>query len=294
MKKIFYSEVNDELSKVIFDQLPSYNKSKALQNFTFYEFSLEDLELPNAGVLLDSVLKIQKQVGIQAWNNKNKKALNYKGFSLTYNPNYQGDIDSIYHQTWGSQQLTQNFSRQHESNTTIKDTYYDTYGFRKIPPIIESNLGNFIDLFSIPILRSRVAFFNPIHPSKKDASLDDSWHKDETPEHLLRINIPLQTSPEHLIDIVGEDDVGNKFELIGKHFEVGKVYIWNTRIPHRIYINKSVSVFNPRIHMVLGFAPWINYNSDNDYFYQSKQFGINLDYLVKTKKFLQKFDTDDI
>jgi hypothetical protein len=286
MSKIYYSTIDQELTTGIFKKMPFASEKDALTDLTFREFTLEELGLPSYQELLEKVLLIEKLVGTKCWKNKNKNkaANNYYGFSLTANPNYIGDIDSIYHQTWGSTQLTQNFSRNNEKDPTLqfKDTYYDTYSFRVIPPIIQEHLGWFIDKFKFPLFRSRVAFFNPGVPS-----LNKDWHKDESPTQLLRINIPLQTSEEHVLDIDGEDDYGNRFTLLNKHLEVGKAYIWNTRIPHRVYINSIVKTKLPRIHIVLGLAPWIDYDPIDDSFSQSSTYGMSIKHIVENKLFLK-------
>ena len=41
--------------------------------------------------------------------------------------------------------------------TQIKDTYYDTFGFRMIDETIQEHLGFFLDRFNFHISRSRVA-----------------------------------------------------------------------------------------------------------------------------------------
>jgi hypothetical protein len=287
MSKIYYQDLlqeNDSLSQSIFQKTKPFDPAAALSGMQFYEFTLEELGLPSAEVLLQQVLAVEQQVGLQHWVNRTKTANDYKGFSLTYNPNYCDNIESIYHQTWGSTQLTQNYSRNNQNDINIKNTYYDTYAFRKIPPLVETHLGNFIDKFSFPIFRSRIAYFNPLFPKP---GKDESWHIDEPPYQLLRINIPLQTCKEHLIDIRGADDHGHKFSLLGKHLQVGKAYIWNTRMPHRIYINKKVSSTNPRIHIVLGLAPWIDYNSIDDSYNESKYYGTPIKEIVERKLFLK-------
>lgn len=287
MSKIYYSDFSQEsdtLSQSIFRKTTQFDPATALSGLDFHEFTLTELGLPSAEVLLEQVLNIEKQVGLQSWVNQTKTSKDYQGFSLTYNPNYCDNIESIYHQTWGSTQLTQNYSRNDQIDINIKDTYYDTYAFRKIPLIVNTYLGNFIDKFYFPVFRSRVAYFNPVSPN---FGKDQSWHIDEPPYYLLRINIPLQTCKEHLLDIEGSDEHGNSIQVKGKHLEVGKAYIWNTRIPHRVYINNLVSSTKPRIHIVLGLAPWIDYNDMDDSYSESKYYGIPIKDIVENKLFLK-------
>lgn len=287
MPKIYYQDIpngNFSISQFIFRKTKPFISETALRDLTFYEFTLEELGLPSADKLLAQVLDVEHQVGLQNWVNRTKTIKHYKGFSLTYNPNYCDSIESIYHQTMGSTQVTQNYSRNNQTDINIRDTYYDTYGFRKIPPIIKASLGDFVDRFDFPFFRSRVAYFDPVVPPRGKT---DDWHIDEAPYELLRINIPLQTCKEHVLDIVGSDEYGNNFNLNGKHLEVGKAYIWNTRIPHRVYINNIVSSFLPRIHMVLGLSPWIKYNDVDDSFEESKCYGMPIHEIVVKKLFLQ-------
>ncbi len=287
MSKIYYSDIPQEnfsISQFIFQKTKPFTSATALRGLTFYEFTLEELGLPPAEKILAQILDIEHQVGLQNWVNRTKTSRYYKGFSLTYNPNYCDSIESIYHQTMGSTQVTQNYSRNNQSDINIRDTYYDTYAFRKIPPVIKTVLGDFVDKFYFSFFRSRVAYFTPVVPPRGKT---DDWHIDEAPYELLRINIPLQTCKEHLLDIAGSDEYGNTFDLKGKHLEVGKAYIWNTRIPHRVYINNIVSSFLPRIHMVLGLSPWIKYNDIDDSFEESKYYGMPIHEIVENKLFLQ-------
>jgi hypothetical protein len=288
MTKIFYSEIPQDsevsLSQSIFEKTEKFDPASALVGLNFYEFTLEELGLPSADVLLKQVFEVERQVGLQHWVNQTRTAKNYKGFSLTYNPNYCDNIESIYHQTWGSTQLTQNYSRNNQEDIKVKNTYYDTYAFRQIPPIVCTHLGDFLKKFQFPIFRSRVAYFDPFLPV---TGKDESWHVDEPPFELLRINIPLQTSLEHLLDVDGVDEYGNTFNLKEKHLEVGKAYIWNTRIPHRVYIKNAVFSRKPRIHIVLGLSPWIDYNSTEDSFSQSSTYGMSIKHIVENKLFLK-------
>jgi len=257
--------------------------SASLHDFLFFEFTLADLGLPPADELLAKTIAIKDQIGVQGWVSNGKSSPTYRGFSLTYNPNFYDSSTSIYHQTWGSPLLKQNFGRIQGlgDHSVIRNTYYDTYAFRKRLDIVENHLGNLFSHFSCPLLRSRAAFLKmPNFLNKKEG-----WHVDEPSTHMLRINIPLQTSEEHILEINGNDGYGNSLTLT-KHLEVGKAYIWNTRIPHRVTTTKFSTI--DRIHLVLGFGTWVDYDVDNDAFSRSLLHGLPLKTIVEEKMFLNK------
>jgi hypothetical protein len=256
----------------------------SLQDFLFKEFTLDELGLPSVDKLLAATLAIKDKVGLQGWITNGIESPTYKGFSLTYNPDFHDETASVYHQTWGSKFLKQNFGRQNgvADVESIRNTYYDTYAFRKTPEIVEEHLGNLFSHFCCPLLRSRAAFSTLKYIPK----LLDGWHVDEPPTHLFRINIPLQTSEEYVLEIKGNDEYGNTL-VMTKHLEVGKAYIWNTRIPHRVTTTKNCSNTTERIHLVLGFGTWIEYNLENDTFSKSRLYGLPLKTIVEEKMFLK-------
>ena len=255
---------------------------ESLQNFSFNEFTLAQLGLPPANELLASTLAIKDKVGLQGWRINGAESTTYKGFSLTFNPDFHDTTTSIYHQTWGSNLLKQSFGRIKGIGnfSSIRNTYYDTYAFRKIADIVEEHLGNLFSHFCCPVLRSRAAFFTPTFVP----SLLNGWHVDEPPTHMFRINIPLQTSENHVLEIKGNDEHGNTL-VMTKHLKVGNVYIWNTRIPHRITTTKLCTT--ERIHLVLGFGTWVNYDPVNDTFSKSPLHGLPLKTIIEEKMFLK-------
>jgi hypothetical protein len=237
------------------------------------------------GFLLNAVNNIKDEIGITPWKTSDGESNKYKGFSWKYNPDYIDSDVSIYHQTFGSVRLSQSFAFKNGrgNHQNIKNTYYDSYGFRKLSPVIDRHLGFLLNKFSCPLIRSRVAYLNMFEKTPTDSG----WHIDESPNHLFRINIPIQTSEEYILDIEGTDEYGNSLSLRDKHLEVGKAYIWNTRIPHRVSINKPCQNTNDRIHLVLGLSPWFDYNSENDSFVSSKTFGMPLAKIITEKLFLR-------
>lgn len=285
-KKIFVKDCKKEVSATMEnDGLFGNDPGKTLKGMGFYEFDLKDLNLPSANELLEKINFIKDQVGLKGWCSNGIESKTYKGFSLTYNPEFLGEEKNIYHQTWGTVQLPQNYGRAHgEGNFEAKNSYYDSYAFRKKPPLIEQTIGNFLDRFSLPCLRSRAAWHYALGRRKENIK---AWHVDEAPYHILRINIPLQTSKEHVIDIEGEDEFGNSLCIHDKHLELGKVYIWNTRIPHCVSLNSFCATSAPRIHLVLGLCPWFDYDEKEDYFTQNHLHGLDLDYIIKNKLFVK-------
>ena len=72
------------------------------------------------------------------------------------------------------------------------------------------------------------------------------------------------------------------------HLEVGKAYIWNTRKPHRPAFIKKVEMKEPRINIVLGLTPWLNYDEKNDKYSKNKYFGKPIKEIVEEKLWLKK------
>lgn len=266
----------------------STNLTSALDNLKFSEFTLQELNLPNADLILEAVLKIEKEIGLRGWSMNGQESQVYKGFSLTYNPDFSDNTVSILHQTWGSKNLKQSFSRKigigEHSLESTKNSYYDSYSFRKIHPIIKNNLSFLLDKFRFSLVRSRVAYY---YGNRTSPNNHGTWHVDEFPYDVLRINIPIQTSEEHVLDIKGNDGHGNEYSLDNYHLEKEKLYIWNTRIPHRIRINSKSLTNKPRISLVFGFSPWFDYDEENDAFIKNEFWGVPIIDLIKSKAFIK-------
>ena len=201
-KKIFVKDCQDEIA-IDMDRKNMFGSSpeRSVCGMSFYEFPLEDLGLLPAYELLVQVEDLKARLGLRGWKHKDIESRSYRGFSLTYNPDYIGDEKSVYHQTWGSAQLPQNYGRINglARFDSKKNSYYDSYAFRKIPPMVKNNMNPLLDRLSMPLLRSRVAWHIAYGRRKENI---EAWHVDEFPYHILRVNIPLQNSEEHVIDIV--------------------------------------------------------------------------------------------
>ena len=129
-------------------------------DFGWNEFSLKELGLPTVDKILKGVKEIEAKIGLTGWRTRNNTSEKYKGFGLTYNPTFFDKSESRYSQVWGSPLLHQVYGLEKGAgdHTQLKDTYHDTFGFRKIDDVIQKHLGFFLDRFNFPISRSRVAY----------------------------------------------------------------------------------------------------------------------------------------
>ena len=284
MYKVSEIPSNKELSNYIFDPIEKMF-SDALKDFTFYEFDLQELGLPSHEYLLEQTKKYEEKAGLQGWRVRGKECEDYKGLSLTYNKDFYNPNASIYHQTLGMFEMKDSYGKAvggtHIENK--KNSYYDTLGFRYIDDFVYNLYKDLFDKINGPISRGRISYF---YPHLRDPYDNRGWHTDEPPLVLCRINIPLQTNSNHVIRMKGEDGFGNSFEL-EKHFELGKAYIWNTKIPHEVTFKEKTTDPTPRIHMVLGFLPWLDYDKDTDTFYNSENFGKSMHEIITKKLFIK-------
>lgn len=255
-----------------------------MKDFLFYEFTLEELGLPSAETMLENILQLEKEVGLYNWTTKNFEFDDYKGFSLTYNKDYIGD-QGLYNQTMGTKEMTQVYGIRGEKSlpAVIKNTYYDTFGFRHVHPVVRTYFNNLFNKFNCGLSRSRVSYFYPHKTKLPDTS---GIHVDELPLYLLRVNIPLKTNSNHILKAKGEDKYGNKLS-IEKHLEVGKAYIWNTIIPHQVTVKEETTDTEPRIHLVLGLTPWLDYNESNDEWTFNSNYKKSLNEIVQNKLFVK-------
>jgi len=253
------------------------NTDDQQNDFGWYEFTLEELGLPPVNKILEAVKQIEKIVHLEGWRTKSGVSDTYKGFGLTYNPTFFDKSENIYHQVFGSRLVSQNYSLKEGlgDHTQIKDTYYDDLGFRRVDDVIQKHLGFFLDRFAFQFCRSRVAYiFGYNKPPYPDEA---GWHVDINPTVNLRINIPLQTSEEYVIQF------NNKTYVL----ETGKAYMWNTGLRHRAAFLTTPKSKEPRINIVLGMTPWLNYDKNTDTFSKGKYFGKSIKEIVEEKLFLK-------
>jgi hypothetical protein len=232
------------------------------------EFNKIELDLVgvDVGELTASVLEIIRVQGFTGWRHKDGVSKNYGGFSLSYNPDHQDGLDphlsSIGTPKNESSEFFWNSTKSHQQ---LKHSYFDSYGFRiRTPASKQGALGKFIDSFTQPLIRSRVGIImgENIDPQQQSYKEKAGWHRDEPVFENLRVNVPLRTDENYVFQMENEEPY---------HLEVGKAYTWDTNKPHRVFARGETRTM--RIHLVLGFSPWFDYDEASDSWKPNRYFG---------------------
>jgi hypothetical protein len=220
-----------------------------------------DFDIP---ALIKSVTEMSDSYGYNGWQSAEGNSPAYGGLSLVYNPNFADKEVDINSQTLGS--INNNVGKfvyaQTENFTTIKNTYYDSYAFRKLAPCVtETAFNDFATSFERSMIRSRLAVINSKYvPENERARF--GWHRDELVFENLRINIPIETDETFMFEITGS---------VPEHLAIGNAYSWDTNVIHRVF--PTTEETKSRTHLVFGFSPWFDYNAQEDAWESNEFYG---------------------
>jgi hypothetical protein len=272
MKKFYMADVPKEMTILQYieahsdlNEKISQCKKEKVQNFF-------EIPLPlNVSGLTEAYHHLKQKYGLRGWRTTSGEGSHYLGISLVYNANHQDRSDHLY-STLGSDKLAQFESFRHGQGeyTELKDSYYDTYSFNRILPEVKETFGDVFKLLPLTPIRSRISEI--IAGNSVTTSKEFGWHLDEHIFHNLRVNIPLVTAPEYKLQIEGEDEFGNRMSY-DDHLKRGQMYIWNTRIRHRVYATAETE--QPRAHIVLGFSPWFHFDEKENCWEKNEFYGMH-------------------
>jgi hypothetical protein len=133
-----------------------------------------------------------------------------------------------------------------------KNSHFDTLGLvYRTPASQYKSLGTFLNSFKRTMVRTAIRIIYSEHegPVGDDRYAGVTWHKDEAMTCNLRINIPIVTHPDYVLEQQGSDP---------RHLEAGYGYSWDTNTSHRAYALTRTAP--PRIHIMLGFSCWWDFD----------------------------------
>lgn len=200
--------------------------------------------------------------GFKGWQTSRGDSNAYGGLSMVYNPDLKESVD-INQQTLGTRinNPDEFFYDQATKFSSVRNTYFDSYAFRKLAPCItDTGLYDLIKDFKLSPTRSRIGVLDAFYHDKVGEEF--LWHKDETVFENLRINIPLETDETFMFQLEDKDPL---------HLAYGNIYTWDTHLPHRVYATQKTET--KRVHLVLGFSPWVDYQESDDSFVLNEFFG---------------------
>jgi hypothetical protein len=209
----------------------------------------------------------EQEIGeLRGFSTANGRKNAYVSFSMTWNPNHIDRLEPFYSTLGTPRNNAGEFFAlaRPQEQPVRKNSYWDAYGFTAIHPTIAKHFGPLFDQFKLTPIRSRAATLR--HTEQARITADEfMWHLDESPFCNLRLNIPLFTAPEYLMEIDSEyrhpsmpqRTVGRNIRWRGP-LAVGKCYSWDTELAHRVFAVGAPQV--DRVHLVLGFSPWFDYD----------------------------------
>jgi hypothetical protein len=220
-----------------------------------------DLDLTRLKSSIDASLE---KFGVHRWQSSEGPNNAYYGFSLNYNPDHQDQLDPN-----GSSLGTPKNSRDQffyasfDQHKTLKNSYFDSYGFRKrTPAACHGYLNEILESCQRSMIRSRMmiidgsAYTPELIQAYKQAQVGDSrygWHRDEPVFVNLRVNIPVVGDDNFVFEMSG----GQPYVLRPKY-----AYSWDTNVPHRVYCRQATQA--KRYNLVVGVSPWFDYLPDED------------------------------
>lgn len=252
--KINIDEIDIPIHSYIVKNTDASNRwEKAKKDFPENKLSFLIKNFDQIKLTKDTISALET-IGFGPWVTRDFGNLNdkYGGLSFVYNPDHEDNLNPE-HSTLGTPKQTaleffKNVDMKHTPNS-----YVDTYRFTE--PTTLYNYGyikEFLSRGQRTLIRSRLGV---IKPGIQNPFYDKyAWHVDEYIYINLRLNIPITSEPNYLFQLENEEPY---------HLDIGegKVYSWDTSIPHRVFHQGTTT--KDRINFVLGYSPWFDFDKEN-------------------------------
>lgn len=249
-------------------QLP-WDKAVADVGSRFEPVSVPGLQFDP--VILDyEIRSLYKEVGSVMWRSKpNGSAY---GLSLSYNPEHpqeewkQGNFGHYRYSTMPAFDYYK--AVEADVANRVRGDYLDSYGFRYILPQAQRlpHLMSILSKFQVPLIRCSIRTVNGYLCIPNINGLS-GYHQDDSPFEVLRINLCVTNDGSFGLQYAGQDVM---------YPQPGDNCIVNSDVDHRVVVSRSVNF--QRTHVILGVAPWFDYDAINDSWHPNKWFGVKHPY----------------
>lgn len=207
------------------------------------------------------------------YSDKNQsRSASYVSSSLTWNPEAVDKISDDPHMaTLGSTALKYGSAALYDTYgvKSWRNTYNDTYAFIKRTPYSQfKNIGKLLDTFSRTLVRSRISTI--LANQEESTKFDYAWHNDELIFVNLRVNIPIKTNPDYVLQIMSKAEE-NDLDITEFSMKPGHGYVYDTNKFHRPLCKKLNSL--DRVHMICGVSPWFDFDEESQSWISNEYFG---------------------
>jgi hypothetical protein len=222
-------------------------------------------------VVLDyEIRRLYKEVGTVLWRSKPDGST--YGLSLSYNPEHpqeewkQGNFGHYRYSTMPAFDYYK--AVEADVANRVRGDYLDSYGFRHILPQAQRlpHLMSILSRFQVPLIRCSIRTINGYLCVPNINGLS-GFHQDDPPCELLRINLCITNDGSFGLQYAGQDVI---------YPDPGDIYIINSDVDHRVIVSRPVNF--QRTHLIIGVAPWFDYDAVNDSWYPNKWFGVKHPY----------------
>jgi hypothetical protein len=230
----------------------------------FDPFLSADIQINGQDVLRE-INELYRELGAVSW--ASQASLNLYGLSLNYNPDHppedwkRGSFGNGRYRSYSVYDYYGAVSA--DQINRVKGDYLDSLGFRSILPAVsgKSHLKALFDSFKVPVVRSTSRTLNG-SLCFKTMTGDGGLHTDDSPFEVLRLNICLSNNGSFGLQYLSQEPIFT---------EPGGNLVVNTDIPHRAYIKDSCDFL--RTNLIVGVAPWLNYDKQTDAWSLNEYFG---------------------
>ncbi len=224
-----------------------------------YQKEILHFDIKNAQSQIKKLMEHYGNFSFEYFKRENKFE-SYRSTSLTSNPKAIDALSSNPHQSaLGSSLYESGSSMDYESRDALKNSYADTYSFNTLNTICsEIAIHQLIESFQRTLIRSRISLIKA--NAKESMELKYLWHQDESIFLNLRVNIPIISNENYVIQFI--EDEQSETGISEFTLTPGHAYIYNTQKFHRPFCKELND--QDRINIICGVSPWFDFNREEN------------------------------